>query len=122
MNKLFSMIMVIVMVFSAVAGMAESVQEPKSIEVKISLDVQKVMAMSGTVTAENAEQSAQIVKVIEDALNVLTIRGVCDQETYELDLYAGEDLLASAGIQAKGEGITVASSLLGSQVISVSPE
>ncbi len=120
MNSLLSMILVIVMAFSTVGG-AVPAEGPVSFDAKISLDTEALLAAAGG-EAGIPEESAQTAKVIGDILDVLTLKGVADKETVELDLFAGEDVLLSLGVKNTEEGSTFASSLLGSQVIYSSAE
>ena len=115
MNSLLSMILAIVMVFSMAGGIAPE-EGPVSFDAKISVDAEAIMSMAGG-EAANTEETQQTVKVIGDILDVITLKGVADKDTVELDLFAGNDVLLSLGMKNNEEGSTLASSLLGSQVI-----
>ena len=89
MSSLLSMIMVIVMAFSAIGGMTANIEEPVSFEAKISVDGDALMALAGAEGEAAADETMQTVKAIVDILNVLTIKGVADKGTAELDVLAG---------------------------------
>ena len=60
---------------------------------------------------------------MKDIVGALTLKGVADKDNAELDMLAGDDVMLSIGVKnAEDGGLIAASSLLGSQVISVSAE
>lgn len=120
MTSLISVILVIMMAFTSVGGMNAELEEPVSFDAKISMDVKTVMALGGAATT--TEETAQQAKMIEDILDAVTLKGVADKESSELQLYAGEDLIMSAGVKKVEGGAKLASSLLGSKVIYCSDE
>ena len=122
MSQILSVIMVIVMAFSSMTGMMTGIEEAVSFDVKISIDAEAVLALSGAGGAEVPEETRQAIKVIGDVLDALTLRGVATKDTAELDLLAGGDVALSIGMKNEEKGITVASSLLSSDVIFVSAE
>ena len=122
MSSLLSMIMVIVMAFSAIGGMTANIEEPVSFEAKISVDGDALMALAGAEGEAAADETMQTVKAIVDILNVLTIKGVADKGTAELDVLAGEDVMLNIGAKNTEEGTTVASSLIGNMTIFTSTQ
>ena len=110
MSSIASIILVIVMAFSSVLGANVNLEGTTSFEAKVDLDMQMVMAMSGANAAE--EGSAQIAKGVADILGAVTLKGVADKESAELDLFTGEDLMLSLGVKKEAEGATFASTLL----------
>ena len=120
MNSLLSIIMAVVMAFSVIGG-AIPAEGPVSFDAKISMDVESLLAVAGS-EAEVSTETEQTVKVIGDILNALTLKGIADKETVELDLLAGNDVMLSMGVKNTEAGSTFASSLLGSYVVFTSAE
>lgn len=123
MDQIFSIILAIAMLFSSMGGMTASLEEPVSFDAKITMDPATLLAMSdaGTETAAT-EESEQIIKVIGDVLDAITLRGVATKEAAELQLLAGESVALSIGAKNEEAGVTVASSLLGNNVVFASAE
>ena len=120
MNSILSIVMVIVMAFSSIGGVTAALEEPVSFDAKISVDADGILAIAGT---EITEETKQTVSIVKDILGVLTLKGVAAKDNAELDLLAGNDVMLSVGVKnAEDGGLLAASSLLGSQVISVSAE
>ena len=120
MNSILSIVMVIVMAFSSIGGVTAALEEPVSFDAKISVDADGILALAGT---EITEETKQTVSIVKDILGVLTLKGVAAKDNAELDLLAGNDVMLSIGVKnAEDGGLLAASSLLGSQVISVSAE
>ena len=122
MAQIFSIILVIAMAFSSVGGLTGALEEPVSFETKISVDAEALTAMSTATGAEATEESLQTMKVVGDIVSALTLKGIATKDTAELDLLAGEDVALSIGVKTGEEGATVASSLLGTDVVLVSQE
>ena len=121
MDSILSIVMVIVMAFTSLGGMTANLEEAVSFDAKISADAETILAMANN-GAEATAETQQIMPVITDLLNVLTIKGVADKDASELGLFAGEDVVLSVGVKSGEEGAVLASSLLGNQVISVSAQ
>ena len=120
MNSILSIVMVIVMAFSSIGGVTAALKEPVSFDAKINVDADGILALAGTAATEETKQTITIVK---DIVGALTLKGVADKDNAELDLLAGNDVMLSIGVKnAEDGGLLAASSLLGSQVISVSAE
>ena len=123
MDQIFSIILAIAMLFSSMGGMTASLEEPVSFDAKITMDPATLLAMSGAGTETAAtEESEQIIKVIGDVLDAITLRGVATKEAAELQLLAGESVALSIGAKNEEAGVTVASSLLGNNVVFASAE
>ncbi len=120
MNSILSLVMVIVMAFSSIGGATAVLTEPVSFDARINVDADGIMALAGT---EMPEETKQTFTIVKDILNTVTLKGVADKDNAELDLFAGDDVMLSIGVKnAEDGGMIAASSLLGSQVISVSAE
>lgn len=120
MNSILSIIMVVVMAFSSIGGATAVLQEPVSFDAKINVDAEGILALAGT---EVTEETKQTITVVKDIVGALTLKGVAAKDNAELDLFAGDDVMLSIGVKnAEDGGMLAASSLLGSQVISVSAE
>ena len=120
MNSILSIVMVIVMAFSSIGGVTAALKEPVSFDAKINVDADGILALAGTAATEETKQTITIVK---DIVGALTLKGVADKDNAELDVLAGDDVMLSIGVKnAEDGGLIAASSLLGSQVISVSAE
>ena len=120
MNSILSIVMVIVMAFSSIGGVTAALKEPVSFDAKINVDADGILALAGTAATEETKQTITIVK---DIVGALTLKGVADMDNAELDVLAGDDVMLSIGVKnAEDGGLIAASSLLGSQVISVSAE
>ena len=119
-QAIMTIVMVLVMAVSSLGGMTAEMQEPASFDAKISADVQTLMLMTGNSASMDQEATA----AVSDIFSALTLKGTADQEKIELGLFAGEqeETLLTLGAKKDGEAVTVASSLLGSQVIGVSAE
>ena len=118
MNSILSLVMVIVMAFSSIGGATAVLTEPVSFDARINVDADGIMALAGT---EVPEETKQTFNVVKDILGAVTLKGVADKDNAELDLFAGDDVMLSIGVKNAEDGVLIAaSSLLGSQVISVS--
>ena len=115
MASMFSLILVIVMAFSSFGGVGAQMEGPVSFDAKVSVNAEALQAVVGG-------NDAATLKVAEDILNALTLKGVADKEAVELDLFAGQDVLLSLGVKNAEEGSTFASSLLGNNVVFTSKE
>lgn len=121
MSSILSILLVIVMAFSSIGGATAVLEEPASFDAKINVDADALLALAGNV--EVTDENKQAISIAGDVLNALTLKGVASKDSAELDLFAGEDVLLSIGVKnAEDGGLLAASSLLGSQVISVSAE
>ena len=116
MSSIGSIILVIVMAFSSVFGATANLEGTTSFDAKIGLDMQTVMAMSGGSADEETN------KAVEEILDAITIKGVADKESAELDLFAGEDLMLSLGVKKQETGVRFASTLLKDMAIDCSDE
>lgn len=119
-QAIMTIVMVLVMAVSSIGGMTAEMQEPVSFDAKISADVQTVMMMTGN----GASMDQDALTAVGDILSALTLKGTADKDRVELGLFAGEqeETLLTLGAKKDGEAVTVASSLLGSQVIDVTAE
>ena len=119
-QAIMTIVMVLVMAVSSLGGMTAEMQEPASFDAKISADVQTLMLMTGNSASMDQDATA----AVGDIFSALTLKGTADQERIELGLFAGEqeETLLTLGAKKDGEAVTVASSLLGSQVIGVTAE
>ena len=122
MTQLFSVIMVIVMAFSSVAGMTAGLEETVSFEAQVSVDTDAVLAASGAESAMEDEVFRRNAKLLEDVLAALTLKGTADRESAELALFSGSDVIFSLGVKKTDGGAAFASSLLGSQTLFFSDE
>ena len=116
MTSFFTLILVIVMAFSSIGGMTANLEDTVSFDAKIGVDAETVMALSGGTPDEEAKTTA---KGIGDILDILTLKGTADKESTELALFNGEEVLLSLGVKNKENGAVFASTLLGSNTISV---
>ena len=131
MTSLISMVMVVVMAFSSIGGMTAGLEETTSFDAKISVNREMLaMMLPAQPTAEELSEAGEEAEaaapdaatVISDALSVLTIRGIADKGTAELDLFANEDAVISLGMKTTEQGSVFASNLLGKNVLAISPE
>ena len=117
MNSIVSLIMVIVMAFSSIAGLTANIEDTVSFEAKVSVDAETVLALGGMTGTDTPEANQEAVRAIGDILDALTLKGVAAKDTAELDLMAGADPALSIGIKNDEKGATFACSLLSSNVI-----
>ena len=122
MNQIFSVILVIVMAFSSMAGVTAGIEGAVSFDAKISMDTEAVLNLAAASGTDVPEEAKQGYKVAGDILNALTLKGTATKDTAELALLAGEDVALSIGMKADEKGTTVASNLLSTDVIFVSAE
>ena len=120
MNSILSILLVIVMAFSSIGGATAVLTNPVSFDAKINVDADGILALAGT---EATEETKQTVTIVKDIVSALTLKGVAAKDSAELDVFAGDDVMLSIGVKnAEDGGLIAASSLLGSQVITVSAE
>lgn len=119
MNQILTIVLAIIMAFSSAGSMTATIEDTVSFDAKVSMDPGTLMMLTG---AAGTEESQQMVKVIGDIMDAVSLRGVMNKETAELDLMAGEDIAVSIGVKTDEKGSTVASSLLGNSVIFASAE
>lgn len=100
--------------------MSASVEEPSVFAVNISADSESILAASGAPVSD--ADFKQTAKLIEDILNVVTLKGVSDKDSFELDLCTDDSVLLSLGTKATEEGVIFASSMLGNETLSISNE
>ena len=122
MTQIFSIILVIAMAFSSIGGLTANVEDTVSFDAKISVDADALTALSAATGAEMPEETRQTMKVVSDILGALSLKGIASRDAAELDLLAGEDIALSIGAKNTETGVTVASSLLGNDVVAVSKE
>ena len=121
MNSVLGILVALIMAFSSIGGTPVQTEGPVSFDAKISLDAQSVLNMAGA-GASVPEETEKTIAAVSDILNALTMKGVADKDAGEIDLYAGNDLLFSLGARSTEEGIKIASSLFGNQVLFLSAE
>ena len=122
MSQIFSIILAIAVAFSGMAGLTANVEETVSFEAGISVGADALLAMSGASGAQVTEETQQTMKVVSDILGAMTLKGVATKDAAELDLLAGADTVLSIGVKNGENGTTIASSLLGDDVIFASAE
>jgi hypothetical protein len=120
--------MALALFFSALGGV-NTQDGPVYVEAGIRVDMEAAEALvsqtqtalpaSGTAEGGQAEATMEMITRGVDILNTLKIRGVADGGAAELQLVSGNDVLLSLGGKASDAGVTLASSLLGSQVFFV---
>ena len=121
MKKMLSLILIVVMTFACVGGTAAGLEGPASLEAKVSLNTDVlVKAVAGDNTIP--EDTATSLKAISDILDVLTLKGVVNNDAFELGLFAGEDAVVTLGVKAAEEGITLVSSMINGIAINISKE
>ena len=121
MNAALGILLALIMAFSSIGGTPVQSEEPVSFDAKISLDGEAILNLAGA-GATNTEQAAQTVKVISDILNAVTLKGSAEKDAGEIALFAGDDQLLSFGARNTEDGLRIASSLFGKQVIFISAE
>ena len=121
MKKMLSLILIVVMTLSCIGGMAEGLKEPVSFEAKVSLNtdvLKKAVAGDSEVPAE----IEKTLTAIRDILDVLSLKGTADKDSFELGLFAGEDAVATLGVKGAEEGITIVSSFINGLALNISKE
>lgn len=121
MKKMLSLLLVIVMTFSCAGSLAAGLEGPVSFDAKVSLNTDVLVK---AVAGDNAvpEDTATTLKAVSDILDVLSLKGVVNNDTFELGLFAGEDAVVTLGVKTAEEGITLVSSMLKGLAINVSKE
>ena len=120
-KSILSMVMALVMAFSCI-GLAAAEEGTISFDAKISADIPALMVQSGEAPAELPEDAQQALNAVNAILNTVTLKGVFEKDAGEVALYAGDDLMLSIGAKKTEEGATIASTLLGNQVLFLSNE
>ena len=120
-KSILSMVMALVMAFSCI-GLAATEEGTISFDAKISADIPALMVQSGEAPAELPEDAQQALNAVNAILNTVTLKGVFEKDAGEVALYAGDDLMLSIGAKKTEEGATIASTLLGNQVLFLSNE
>ncbi len=122
MNQILSIILVIAMAFSSMAGVTAGIEGSVSFDLKIGIDSEALSTLAASQGGTLPDETVQGIKVAADILNALTLKGVADKEAAELALLAGEDVVLSIGAKNDENGTTVASSLLGEDAVFVSAQ
>ena len=122
MNQILSAVMAIAVAFASMGGTTAGIEDAVFFETKISLNTEALLDMAASADAEVPENTLQTLKAAGDILNVLTLRGTATKDAAQLDLLAGDDTALSVGMKSEEKGVTVASSMLGSNTIFVSAE
>ena len=121
MKKLLSLILIVVMTFACVGGTAEGNEGPVSFDAKVSLNTDVlVKAVAGD--NEVPEETATTLKAVSDILDALSLKGVVNNETFELGLFAGEDAVLTLGVKSAEDGITLVSSIISGVAINISKQ
>lgn len=120
-KSILSMVMALVMAFSCI-GLAAAEEGTVSFDAKISADIPALMAQTGAAPAELPEDVQKALNAVDAILNTVTLKGAFEKEAGEVALYAGDDLMLSIGAKKTEEGATIASTLLGNQVLFLSNE
>ena len=121
MKKMLSLLLVIVMTLSCAGGLAAETEGPVSFDAKVSLNTDVLVK---AIAGDNAvpEDTATALKAISDILDVLSLKGVVNNNTFEMGLFAGEDAVVTLGVKTAEEGITLVSSMINGIAINVSKE
>ena len=122
MKKMLSLILIVVMTFSCIGGMAAELEGPVSFDAKISLNTEELVKIASGGGNSVAEDTVTSLKAVADILDVLTLKGTVDSGAFELGLFAGEDDVITLGVKSAEEGITLVSSMLSGLAINVSKE
>ena len=122
MNSFLTIMLAVIMAFAPLGGSTVKLDEPISFDVSMKLDAEAVMALASDTGAEIPEETQRSFKAIGDILNAITFEGVVAYDAVELSVLTGESSVLSAGVKYNDDGAVIASSLLGSQVVTVTDE
>lgn len=122
MNQILSTVMAIAVAFASMGGTTAGIEDAVFFETKVDVNTESLLNIAASADAEVSEETLQTMKAVGEILDVLTLRGTATKDAVQLDLLAGEDTALSVGMKAEEKGVTVASSLLGSNTIFVSAE
>lgn len=122
MNSFLTIMLAVIMAFAPLGGSTVKLDEPISFDVSMKLDAEAVMALASDTGAEIPEETQRSFKAIGDILNAITFEGVVANDAVELSVLTGESSVLSAGVKYNDDGAVIASSLLGSQVVTVTDE
>lgn len=117
MKSFISVLMALVMAFACIGCVSAEEQRAVTVEITASLDKEALSAMPGM-----TEESKQQIEFFSDILNVLKLNAVIDGQAIQMDVMAEDDKLFTLAGRKDNKGITVASSLLGNNVIQIVPE
>ena len=122
MSAFLTIFLAVIMAVSPMGGKTVNLTEPVSFDAGVKLDAESVLAIFSGTELEVPEETQQGIKAVADILGVLTFEGTVAGDTVEVDLQAGESSLATFGMKFGEEGAVIASSLLGTQVLSATEE
>ncbi len=130
MSSIVSILLALALAFTSMGGLTANIEDTVSFDAKVTLDADAIMALSGQATAEGLpesvqkqmEEQKQTIRVVADIISSLTLRGVASKDTAEAVILAGDSVALSLGMKKDDTGVTVASSLLPSDVIFISNE
>jgi len=123
MKSFLSFVLAIVLAFSCIGCVSAEGKGAVTIEAEIGLDKEQAAAQ----TAQGGEvpaETKQMMDLVGDLLGVAKLRAVVDldQKAGQLELTAENETIISIGLRSDGKGISLASSLLGDQVLFMSSE
>jgi len=124
MNGILSIIVAVVM---ALSGMTATMTDAVTAEVNLTANKEAILSLdAGTAPADeaaaNAADQTAMIGLGADVLNGLGIRGTADNKALELVISKDGNTLINVGLQMDESGVTLASNLLGNQVLSLSGE
>ncbi len=115
MSGISSFLMALMLLFNAGFGDAPVYSE-------VRLHVEDDGLITAAFEEEAAVSGGQVMGLISDLADVLSFRSVQDNGTVQYDIYAGGSPLVSFGMRYGEDGLAAASSLLGSHVLTFTPE
>ncbi|MBR3335351.1 MAG: hypothetical protein IKG23_13765 [Clostridia bacterium] len=132
MSSIVSILLAIALAFTSMGGMTADLEDTVSFDAKITLDADSIMtvfsqAPEGELTEEaqqKLEEQKELGAAIADIVSCLTLRGAARKDAAEVVLLAGDSdsVALSIGMKKDDTGVTVASSMLSSDVIFISDE
>ena len=122
MSSVLTIILAVIMALSPAAGSVVNPDQPFAYEAHLSLNADNIASIVRNTGAPMPEETLQTLGAVEDILNAITFEGTVGLDKVELKLTAGDDTLLTAGVKYDEKGAVIASSLLGSQVVTVTDE
>lgn len=122
MSSVLTIILAVIMALSPAAGSVVNPDQPFAYEAHLSLNADNIASIVRNTGAPMPEETLQTLGAVEDILNAITFEGTAGLDKVELKLTAGGDTLLTAGVKYDEKGAVIASSLLGSQVLTVTDE
>ena len=121
MKKILSLLVTLALLLTSVGSLAAGSDTAFTLEYQMRVNADELAAVLQKTGALKEESSPQL-NLVADVLNATSARIVIDKGVIQGELLAEDEAFLTLGAQKNETGVRIASSLLGDQVLFISPE